>query len=98
MRHRKLREEQNQIVQDLQKRLENTKRTNEVNSERVIQDHQRQLEHVNKTSEANAERIRKRTEAEISDLQKSLAKLEADLEKVNSTYCLLSAFSDPAQA
>lgn len=49
---------------------------------RIIQDHQRHLEHVQKTSEANAERLRKRTEAEIADLQSTISKLDTDLAKV----------------
>ncbi|EHK97693.1 hypothetical protein M7I_6578 [Glarea lozoyensis 74030] len=77
----KIREEQNRVVQDLQRQLDSTKKTNEANAERVAQDHQRQLDHVQKTTEANAARTRKRAEAEVSDLQKSLSKLEADLEK-----------------
>jgi predicted nuclease with TOPRIM domain len=85
----KLREEQSRVVQDLQRQLENVKRTNEVNAERMAQDHQRQLDHIQKTNEANAERLRKRAEAEVSDLQKSLSNLEADLEKVNNGIFLL---------
>ncbi|EPE25749.1 ARM repeat-containing protein [Glarea lozoyensis ATCC 20868] len=82
----KIREEQNRVVQDLQRQLDSTKKTNEANAERVAQDHQRQLDHVQKTTEANAARTRKRAEAEVSDLQKSLSKLEADLEKANKNH------------
>ena len=49
----------------------------------MVQDHQRQLEHVQKTADANAERTRKRMEAEITDLQSRVSKLQADLSKVN---------------
>lgn len=49
----------------------------------MAQDHQRQLEHVQKTADANAERTRKRMEAEITDLQSRVSKLQADLSKVN---------------
>ncbi|KAK0103568.1 hypothetical protein ONS95_005583 [Cadophora gregata] len=56
---------------------------------RLIQGHQRQLEHVQKTSEANADRIRKRTEAEIADLQTKIGKLNADLTKVKIWLVLL---------
>jgi hypothetical protein len=80
----KLREEQIRVVQDLQRQLENVKRTNEINAESVAQDHQRQLDHIQKTNEANAERLRKRAEAEVSDLQKTLTKLVVDLDKVGT--------------
>jgi hypothetical protein len=70
------------IVQDLQRLLDNTQKTAEANAKRTLQDHQRQLEHFQKTSEASADRTRKRMDAEISDLQGSVRKLESDLEKV----------------
>lgn len=47
-----------------------------------LNDHQRQLDHVQRTAEANAERARKRMEAEITDLQKELSELKAELTKV----------------
>ncbi len=40
---------------------------------------------LQKTSEANAEKTRKRMEAEISDLEKTVRKLEGDLTKVRET-------------
>ena len=70
------------IAQDLQRQLDNAQKTAEANAKRTLQDHQRQLEHVQKTSEASADRTRKRMDAEISDLQSNIKKLESDLEKV----------------
>ena len=78
----KLRAEQSRATQDLQRQLEIVQKASEAEKTRTSQDYQRQLDHVQKTAEANAERIRKRTEAEFSDLQKNVSKLEADLEKV----------------
>jgi chromosome segregation ATPase len=59
--------------------------------EQISQDYQRQLEHAEKTAEANAERVRRRTDAEIADLQSKVERLEADLEKVwwYPKYCLI---------
>lgn len=49
---------------------------------REAEDHQQQLEDIHRTAVANAERTRKLTDAEITDLQNTIRKLEADLEKV----------------
>jgi hypothetical protein len=41
---------------------------------------------LQKIAEADAERTRKRMEAEITDLQKSVSKLEADLTKARNPF------------
>jgi Skp family chaperone for outer membrane proteins len=74
--------EHNGMVQDLQRQLDNAQKIAEANAKRTLQDHQRQLEHVQKNSEASADRTRKRMDAEISDLQSKITKLESDLVKV----------------
>ncbi|KUJ23032.1 uncharacterized protein LY89DRAFT_679850 [Mollisia scopiformis] len=53
---------------------------------RAAQDRQQQLEQVQKTAELNSERTRKRTDAEIADLQSTIRKLESDLEKANKNH------------
>ncbi|XMA16920.1 hypothetical protein WAI453_009711 [Rhynchosporium graminicola] len=79
---KRLQAEQRQLIQDHQQHLENVQKASDATS----QDHQRQLEHVQKASETNADRIRKRTEAEIADLQAKISKLEADLTKANKDH------------
>jgi Skp family chaperone for outer membrane proteins len=74
------------MVQDLQRQLDNVQKIAEANAKRTLQDHQRQLEHVQKNSEASADRTRKRMDAEISDLQSKITKLEYDLEKVARNF------------
>lgn len=61
-----------------------------VEQSRIIQDYQRQLEHVQKTADANADRTRKRMEAEITDLQTVINKLETDLTKVRNILLVLN--------
>ncbi|CZS96022.1 related to transport protein USO1 [Rhynchosporium graminicola] len=92
---KRLQAEQRQLIQDHQQHLENVQKASDATS----QDHQRQLEHVQKASETNADRIRKRTEAEIADLQAKISKLEADLTKANISIDHTTRFiSDILQA
>jgi hypothetical protein len=85
----KLLTEQTRALQDLQRQLDQAQKAAQAEKARITEDHQRQLDHVQKTAEANAERTRRRTEAEISDLQTNVSKLEADVEKVLRLNLLL---------
>ncbi|CZR52065.1 related to transport protein USO1 [Phialocephala subalpina] len=74
------------VNEALQKHHEEDLKKLHADQNREAQDHQQQLEDIQKTAAANAERTRKRTDAEIADLQTTVRKLEADLEKANKNH------------
>jgi len=74
------------VTESLQKSHDEEIRKQQAEHARIVQDHQRQLDHVQKTADANADRSRRRMEAEISNLQSDISKLETSLAKANKNH------------